>query len=75
MWYYVNILFFFYFFFNILRPCIDSMIKVDMRTVAFDVPPQEVLTQDSVSVSVDAVVYNRDINTPVKVEKVENSKE
>uniref|UniRef100_A0A1I8IWJ9 PHB domain-containing protein n=1 Tax=Macrostomum lignano TaxID=282301 RepID=A0A1I8IWJ9_9PLAT len=33
--------------------------KVDLRTVSFDVPPQEVLTKDSVTVSVDAVVYYR----------------
>ena len=30
---------------------------VDLRTVAFDVPPQEILTKDSVTVSVDAVVF------------------
>ena len=33
--------------------------KVDMRTVSFDVPPQEILTKDSVTVSVDAVIYYR----------------
>ena len=38
-------------------PCIDSIIKVDLRTVTFDVPSQEILTKDSVTVSVDAVVY------------------
>lgn len=38
-------------------PCIDTYCKVDLRTVSFDVPPQEVLTRDSVTVSVDAVVY------------------
>ncbi|XP_029723013.1 band 7 protein AGAP004871 isoform X2 [Aedes albopictus] len=40
-------------------PCIDNYCKVDLRTVSFDVPPQEVLTRDSVTVSVDAVVYYR----------------
>ncbi|XP_022328575.1 mechanosensory protein 2-like [Crassostrea virginica] len=40
-------------------PCIDSMQKVDLRTVSFDVPPQEILTKDSVTVAVDAVVYFR----------------
>lgn len=40
-------------------PCIDDYIKVDLRTVSFDVPTQEVLTKDSVTVSVDAVVYYR----------------
>ena len=38
-------------------PCIDSYKRVDLRTVSFDVPPQEILTRDSVTVSVDAVVY------------------
>ena len=36
-----------------------NFIKVDLRTVSFDVPPQEVLSRDSVTVSVDAVVYYR----------------
>ncbi|XP_064119711.1 mechanosensory protein 2-like isoform X12 [Macrobrachium nipponense] len=40
-------------------PCLDSYRKVDLRTVSFDVPPQEVLSKDSVTVSVDAVVYYR----------------
>ena len=38
-------------------PCIDSIVKVDLRTVTFDVPSQEILTKDSVTVTVDAVVY------------------
>jgi len=38
-------------------PCIDTYICVDLRTGAFDVPPQEILTRDSVTVTVDAVVY------------------
>jgi len=38
-------------------PCIDTYRCVDLRTVAFDVPPQEILTKDSVTVSVDAVVF------------------
>ncbi|CRK86418.1 CLUMA_CG000062, isoform A [Clunio marinus] len=46
-------------------PCIDNYCKVDLRTVSFDVPPQEVLTKDSVTVSVDAVVYYR-ISDPLK---------
>lgn len=48
-----------------MLPCIDNYCKVDLRTVSFDVPPQEVLTKDSVTVSVDAVVYYR-INDPLK---------
>jgi len=38
-------------------PCIDDISVVDLRTVSFDVPPQEILTKDSVTVAVDAVVY------------------
>lgn len=38
-------------------PCIDDIRVVDLRTVSFDVPPQEILTKDSVTVAVDAVVY------------------
>jgi regulator of protease activity HflC (stomatin/prohibitin superfamily) len=47
-------------------PCIDSYTKVDLRTVTFDVPPQEILTRDSVTVAVDAVVYFR-IFDPVRI--------
>jgi erythrocyte band 7 integral membrane protein len=38
-------------------PCMDTIQVVDLRTVSFDVPPQEILTKDSVNVAVDAVVY------------------
>ncbi|KAJ8958479.1 hypothetical protein NQ318_002272 [Aromia moschata] len=51
-------------------PCLDSYCKVDLRTVSFDVPPQEALTKDSVTVTVDAVVYYRiqdPLNAVVKV--------
>lgn len=46
-------------------PCVDDYCKVDLRTVSFDVPPQEVLSKDSVTVTVDAVVYYR-ISDPLK---------
>ncbi|XP_063233717.1 band 7 protein AGAP004871-like isoform X3 [Bacillus rossius redtenbacheri] len=53
-------------------PCIDTYCKVDLRTVSFDVPPQEVLTKDSVTVTVDAVVYYR-VSEPLgAVVKVNN---
>uniref|UniRef100_A0A8C9R420 Stomatin like 3 n=1 Tax=Scleropages formosus TaxID=113540 RepID=A0A8C9R420_SCLFO len=45
-------------------PCTDSFVKVDMRTVSFDIPPQEILTKDSVTVSVDGVVYFR-VSSPI----------
>ncbi|CAG2196147.1 STOM [Mytilus edulis] len=54
-------------------PCIDSYTKVDMRTVSFDVPPQEILTKDSVTVAVDAVVYYRIQNAAMSITNVEDS--
>ncbi|CAF4461121.1 unnamed protein product, partial [Rotaria sp. Silwood2] len=44
----------------------------DLRTVTFDVPPQEILTRDSVTVSVDAVVYFRIFNPIISVTNVAN---
>jgi regulator of protease activity HflC (stomatin/prohibitin superfamily) len=43
----------------ILIPIVDKMIKVDLRTVTMDVPSQDVITRDNVSVKVNAVVYFR----------------
>ncbi len=37
----------------------DQIVVTDLRTISFDVPPQEILTKDSVTVAVDAVVYYR----------------
>lgn len=54
----------------IVVPCIDYCVRVDLRTVSFDVPPQEVLTKDSVTVSVDAVIYYRikePLNAVIKI--------
>ena len=45
-------------------PCIDQIVVTDLRTMSFDVPPQEILTKDSVTVSVDAVVYFK-VNNPM----------
>jgi len=51
---------------------IDRMVKVSLRTVVHDIPPQDVITRDNVSVKVNAVVYFR-VMTPVKaVVEVEN---
>jgi len=54
-------------------PCVDSIVKVDLRTIAFDVPPQEILTKDSVTVSVDAVCYYRVFDPYTSVVKVQNA--
>ena len=43
----------------LLIPYVDRMIRVDMRTVTLDVPPQDIITRDNVSVKVSAVVYFR----------------
>ena len=53
-------------------PCIDTYAKVDLRSVSFDVPPQEILTKDSVTVAVDAVVYYRVSNPAVSIANVED---
>ncbi|XP_027005895.1 stomatin-like [Tachysurus fulvidraco] len=54
-------------------PCTDSFVKVDMRTVSFDIPPQEILTKDSVTVSVDGVVYFRVSDPIASVANVNNA--
>lgn len=59
-----------------ILPCIDTYCKVDLRTVSFDVPPQEALTKDSVTVTVDAVVYysiKEPLNAIVKVTNYSHS--
>jgi len=48
-----------------ILPCLDKVNVVDLRTVTFDIPPQEVLTKDQVTARVDAVVYFR-VEDPVK---------
>ncbi|RWS10156.1 Mechanosensory protein 2-like protein [Dinothrombium tinctorium] len=55
-----------------ILPCVDNYQKVDLRTVSFDVPPQEILSRDSVTVAVDAVVYYRISNATVAVTNVED---
>src|SRR5213594_4800433 len=51
---------------------IDRMVRVGLRTVVFDVPPQDVITRDNVSVKVSAVVYFRVIDSRKAVVEVEN---
>jgi len=55
-------------------PCIDEYRKIDLRTVTFDVPAQEILSKDSVTVAVDAVVYYRVSNATMAVTNVEDYK-
>ena len=56
----------------ILIPFIDRMVKTSLRTVVMDVPPQDVITKDNVSVQVNAVVYFRVINPEKAIVEVEN---
>lgn len=56
----------------LLIPLIDKMVKVSLRTVVMDVPPQDVITQDNVSIKVNAVIYFRVIQPNKAIIEVEN---
>ncbi|MEQ8161191.1 MAG: slipin family protein [Smithellaceae bacterium] len=56
----------------IIIPGIDRVVKVDMRTITMDVPPQDVITKDNVSIKVSAVVYFRVMDANAAVTNVEN---
>ena len=56
----------------LLIPIIDRAIKVGLRTVTMDVPPQDIITKDNVSVKVNAVIYFRVVNAQDAVIQVEN---
>lgn len=56
----------------IVWPMIDMIRRVDLRVVAMDVPPQDVITQDNVSVRVNAVVYFRVVDPLKAILEVEN---
>jgi len=56
----------------ILIPIVDKMVKVSLRTVVLDVPPQDVITRDNVSIKVNAVVYFRVMEPLKAVIDVEN---
>lgn len=53
-----------------LIPFVDRMVKVDLRTITLDVPPQEVITRDNVPVNVNAVVYFRVVDPQAAVVEV-----
>ena len=55
-----------------LIPVIDKMVKVSLRTLVLDVPPQDVITQDNVSIKVNAVVYFRVVQPQKSIVEVEN---
>ncbi len=56
----------------LLVPFIEKMMKVSLRTVVMDVPPQDVITQDNVSIKVNAVVYFRVLQPDKAIVEVEN---
>jgi regulator of protease activity HflC (stomatin/prohibitin superfamily) len=56
----------------LLFPLADNMVKIDLRTVTMDVPPQDVITRDNVPARVNAVVYFRVVDPNKSVIEVEN---
>jgi regulator of protease activity HflC (stomatin/prohibitin superfamily) len=56
----------------LLIPVIDRMVKVDLRTITLNVPPQEVITKDNVPVRVNAVAYFRIVDPSAAIVQVEN---
>jgi regulator of protease activity HflC (stomatin/prohibitin superfamily) len=56
----------------ILIPILDKMVRVDLRTVTFDVPPQDIITKDNVTLKVNAVIYFRVTDPSKSVIAIEN---
>ena len=56
----------------LLIPVIDRMVKVDLRTITLNVPPQEVITKDNVPVRVNAVAYFRIVEPKNAIVQIEN---
>src|SRR3989475_27967 len=56
----------------IIIPVIQQMVRVDLRTVVLDVPPQDVITRDNVSVKVNAVIYFRVVDAQHAIIQVVN---
>ncbi len=56
----------------LLIPFVDRMVRISLRTIVHDVPPQDVITRDNVSIKVNAVVYFRVMNPRKAVVEVEN---
>ncbi|HEV2105495.1 MAG TPA: slipin family protein [Candidatus Eisenbacteria bacterium] len=56
----------------LLIPIIERAVRVGLRTVTMDVPPQDIITRDNVSVKVNAVIYFRVINAKDAIVQVEN---
>src|SRR5919205_1362850 len=56
----------------LLIPFVQQMVRVDLRTRVLDVPPQDVISRDNVSVKVNAVIYYRVIDPEKAIIQVEN---
>jgi regulator of protease activity HflC (stomatin/prohibitin superfamily) len=56
----------------LLIPVVDRMVKVDLRTITLNVPPQEVITKDNVPVRVNAVAYFRIVDPKAAIVQIEN---
>src|SRR5919197_1738 len=56
----------------LLIPVVDRMVKVDLRTITLNIPPQEVITKDNVPVRVNAVAYFRIVDPNAAITQVEN---
>src|SRR5947208_10410429 len=56
----------------LLIPIVDRMVKVDLRTITLNVPPQEVITKDNVPARVNAVAYFRTVDPAAAIVQVEN---
>src|SRR3954454_1416004 len=54
-----------------LIPVVDRMVKVDLRTITLNIPPQEVITKDNVPVRVNAVAYFRIVDPAAAIVQVE----
>ncbi|MEZ4846364.1 MAG: slipin family protein [Bdellovibrionota bacterium] len=57
---------------NWIVPVIDRMVKISMRTITMDIPPQDVITKDNISVKVNAVVYFRVVDPNLAIISVED---
>ncbi len=57
---------------RLLIPFVDQMVRVDLRTITLNVPPQEIITKDNVTVRVNAVAYFRVVDPNKAITEVEN---
>lgn len=58
-----------------LMPCVDTFVKVDLRVFTYNIVPQEILTKDSVTVVVDAVIYAKIYDATMATINIENARQ